>query len=448
MSAGQWDSYVKSNLAKYRHKDKTQKDVLLVFKSFRDLRPKMDAYTFNDGNRKELLCIEGTIPVYYKGNTYNIPVCIWLMDTHPDNPPLCFVKPTPDMLIKPSKYVDNNGRIYLPYLHDWKYPSSDLIGLIQVMSAVFGDNSPVFARGSQPAPAARPTYTPPTGYPAGPPHGATPGYAGGMPMPMPAPGVATSQAPAPYPSYPQAPGASGYQAPGPQPVRYPQTYAPNQGYPPAQQPTPGYPPAQTSSQMPPTYPVSTAAETTVGSSPGQHKPLQTQVSVGDEAIKMSLQSAVEEKLQRKLNETFDRYQAEMDSLTATREKLQGGQRSLEDMVTKLEHEQVEVEKNIQLMRQKDEEIKQALAKTEGKEELDIDDAVTPTTPLYKQLLSLFAEEMTIEDTYYYLMEALRKDVIDLEVFMKHVRELSRKQFLLRAHIQKARQTAGLRDMGH
>ena len=60
--------------------------------------------------------------------------------------------------------------------------------------------------------------------------------------------------------------------------------------------------------MPPTYPVSTAAETTVGSSPGQHKPLQTQVSVGDEAIKMSLQSAVEEKLQRKLNETFDRYQ--------------------------------------------------------------------------------------------------------------------------------------------
>ena len=45
------------------------------------------------------------------------------MDTHPDNPPLCFVKPTPDMLIKPSKYVDNNGRIYLPYLHDWKYVS-------------------------------------------------------------------------------------------------------------------------------------------------------------------------------------------------------------------------------------------------------------------------------------------------------------------------------------
>ena len=38
--------------------------------------------------------------------------------------------------------------------------------------------------------------------------------------------------------------------------------------------------------------------------------------------------------------------------------------------------------------------------------------------LLSRLLSLFAEEMTIEDTYYYLMEALRKDVIDLEVFLK------------------------------
>ncbi|XP_072016555.1 tumor susceptibility gene 101 protein-like isoform X2 [Amphiura filiformis] len=432
MAAGQWDSYVKSNLSKYRHKDKTQKDVLLVFKSFRDLRPKMDTYTFNDGSRRELLCIEGTIPVYYKGNTYNIPVCIWLMDTHPDNPPLCFVKPTPDMLIKPSKYVDANGRIYLPYLHDWKYPASDLIGLIQVMSAVFGENSPVFARGSQPPP--RPTYTPgqPMGYP-GPARQPAPGFnPGAMPMPMPQP---SGPGNLPY-QYP--PTSSGYQP------------TPNYQYPPTQYPQqqpPRYPPASQPQATPP-YPPSSAAATETPVASAAHKPLQTQVSVGDEAIRASLQSAVEEKLRRKMNETFDRYQAEMDSLTATKDKLQTGQRQLEEMVNKLEQEQVEVEKNIQLMRVKDEEIKQALAKTEGKEELDIDEAVTPTTPLYKQLLNLFSEEMTIEDTYYYLMEALRKDVIDLEVFLKHVRELSRKQFLLRAHIQKARQTAGLRDVGH
>lgn len=74
---------------------------------------------FNDGTRLDLLNLGGTIPVSYKGATYNIPVCIWLMNTHPLNAPICYVKPTPDMQIKVSMFVDYNGKIYLPYLHDW-----------------------------------------------------------------------------------------------------------------------------------------------------------------------------------------------------------------------------------------------------------------------------------------------------------------------------------------
>jgi hypothetical protein len=53
------------------------------------------------------------------GNVYNIPICIWLMDTHPYNAPMCYVKPTYGMHIKVSIFVDHNGKIYLPYLHDW-----------------------------------------------------------------------------------------------------------------------------------------------------------------------------------------------------------------------------------------------------------------------------------------------------------------------------------------
>lgn len=67
----------------------------------------------------ELVNLDGTIPVAYKGNLYNIPICIWLMDTHPKNAPLCYVKPTTSMSIKVSMFVDQNGKIYLPYLHDW-----------------------------------------------------------------------------------------------------------------------------------------------------------------------------------------------------------------------------------------------------------------------------------------------------------------------------------------
>ena len=42
---------------------------------------------------------QGTIPVPYRGQNYNIPVSLYLLDTHPYHAPLCYVKPTPDMQV-------------------------------------------------------------------------------------------------------------------------------------------------------------------------------------------------------------------------------------------------------------------------------------------------------------------------------------------------------------
>jgi len=60
-----------------------------------------------------------------------------------------------------------------------------------------------------------------------------------------------------------------------------------------------------------------------------------------------------------------------------------------------------------------------------------------------RLLNAFAEEAATEDAIYYMGEALRRGVIDLDVFLKQVRSLSRKQFMLRALMHKCRQKAGL-----
>lgn len=60
-----------------------------------------------------------------------------------------------------------------------------------------------------------------------------------------------------------------------------------------------------------------------------------------------------------------------------------------------------------------------------------------------RLINAYAEEAAIEDAIYYIGEALRKGVIDLEVFLKQVRQLARKQFMNRALMQKCRQKAGL-----
>lgn len=60
-----------------------------------------------------------------------------------------------------------------------------------------------------------------------------------------------------------------------------------------------------------------------------------------------------------------------------------------------------------------------------------------------RMLNAFAEEAATEDAIYYLGEALRCGIIDLDAFLKQVRQLSRRQFMLRALMQRCRQKAGL-----
>ncbi|XP_006142537.1 ubiquitin-conjugating enzyme E2 variant 3 isoform X4 [Tupaia chinensis] len=105
----------------------------------------MDTYVFKDSSQKELLNFTGTIPVMYQGNTYNIPICFWILDSHPFAPPICFLKPTANMGISVGKHVDAHGRIYLPYLQNWSHPKSVIVGLIKEMIAKFQEELPLYS---------------------------------------------------------------------------------------------------------------------------------------------------------------------------------------------------------------------------------------------------------------------------------------------------------------
>uniref|UniRef100_A0A8C8SKU3 Tumor susceptibility 101 n=1 Tax=Pelusios castaneus TaxID=367368 RepID=A0A8C8SKU3_9SAUR len=190
------ESQLKKMLAKYKYRDLTVQETTSVITQYKDLKPVMDAYVFNDGSSRDLMSLTGTIPVPYRGNTYNIPICLWLLDTYPYNPPICFVKPTSSMTIKTGKHVDANGKIYLPYLHEWKHPQSDLIGLIQIMIVVFGEEPPVFSRPTTAAPFQpyQATGPPNTSYMPGMPSGISPYPPGHPPNPS------------GYPGYPYPPG--------------------------------------------------------------------------------------------------------------------------------------------------------------------------------------------------------------------------------------------------
>ncbi|XP_064193201.1 tumor susceptibility gene 101 protein-like [Anguilla rostrata] len=387
------ESALKKMLSKqYKYRDLTVREVINVTSQYKDLKPVMDAYVFNDGSSKDLMSLTGTVPVSYRGNVYNIPVCLWLLDSYPYNPPICFVKPTSAMMIKTGKHIDANGKIYLPYLHEWKHPQSDLYGLIQVMIVVFGEEPPVFSR-----PTTQAAYQP---FPAtGPPNQS---YMPGVPAVSPY-GPAHSPSPGGYPGYAYPSGNS-----------YPTTAGPTHYS--SQNPVPSVVPSRDG-------------------------------TIGEDTIRASLISAVSDKLRWRMKEEMDRAQAELDALKRTEEDLKRGHQRLEEMVSRLDQEVAEVDRNIDLLKRKDEELSAALEKMENQSENnDIDDVIVPTAPLYKQILNLYAEENAIEDTIFYLGEALRRGVIDLEVFLKHVRLLSRKQFQLRALMQKARKTAGLSDL--
>ncbi|NXG69706.1 UEVLD enzyme, partial [Baryphthengus martii] len=84
-------------------------------------------------------------------NSYNIPIRLWILDSHPFAPPICFLKPTVNMGILVGKHVDARGRIYLPYLQNWSHPKSTVTGLIKEMIAKFEEELPLYSLSSSDA---------------------------------------------------------------------------------------------------------------------------------------------------------------------------------------------------------------------------------------------------------------------------------------------------------
>ncbi|XP_077372114.1 tumor susceptibility gene 101 protein [Festucalex cinctus] len=118
-------------------------EIHVAFIHFKDLVPMVDKYIYNDGTAKVLMSLTGTIPILFKDMTYNIPICVWLEESYPQSAPICYVKPTREMMILQGNYVSSNGDIRLPYLQEWKQGECDLVSLLQVMVATFGDHPPI-----------------------------------------------------------------------------------------------------------------------------------------------------------------------------------------------------------------------------------------------------------------------------------------------------------------
>ncbi|KAI9488515.1 UEV domain-containing protein [Zychaea mexicana] len=140
--------WLRTVLQNYKDPDRTFRDVDAVLTTYISLKPEMNTFTYNDGKTQLLLCLYGTIPITYRSIPYNIPVAFWIPSEYPQHPPIPFVKPTANMLVREGKHVDKSGLCYHPYRSSWQTDVNKhtLLELVAILQQVFGQEPPVYTK--------------------------------------------------------------------------------------------------------------------------------------------------------------------------------------------------------------------------------------------------------------------------------------------------------------
>lgn len=138
----------------YRDPARVDRDASSLLKSSvgTHLQPLIAEMVENDGTTSNVLVLQGTIAMHFRGNTYQLLVDLYLPSGYPSRPPVCFVRLAPNMYLKDNhRHVGMDGKVYLPYLHEWNRHSHNLVELVVAMSSVFSADPPVFSRPPKPA---------------------------------------------------------------------------------------------------------------------------------------------------------------------------------------------------------------------------------------------------------------------------------------------------------
>ena len=133
----------------YREPSRVMNDATSLLNSTagQHLVPDINDLLLNDGSMMRSLRLSGTIQMIYRGSAYHIPIDLHLPPNYAVRPPIIFVRPVPSMMIKQGhKHVGHDGMVYMPYLHSWKPRTHNLIDAVTAMSQIFGQDPPVFAK--------------------------------------------------------------------------------------------------------------------------------------------------------------------------------------------------------------------------------------------------------------------------------------------------------------
>jgi len=320
----------------------------------------------------------------YRGAQYNIPINLYLPPKYPLKPPVAFVRPVPTMLIKEGhKNVGSDGMVYMPYLHNWHGNSHNLSALCTHMSNCFGIDPPLFAR--------------PVGQ-------------------------------APTNSFVR-------QSITPQPPRYEDVQqdqarmnalneemrAANIAADVARQ-------AERAEQEAAHQKVIVEREkaTLIDQAKAQlRNKFQSELHNYDDTCRRDIERRLKEQLMLEKSATYV-VGIPGDPKSGQKEYLSRKKKELEK-----HHEQID-----ELTEKLNGFISTAKEHNDSSEEIKVDDLVLPIDILSGQMLALSAENAAISDTLFFLDKGLAKGIIALDVHLKAVRRLAKRQFLVRAHLLK------------
>ncbi|CAB4003054.1 Hypothetical predicted protein, partial [Paramuricea clavata] len=88
---------------------------------------------------------------------------------------------------------------------------------------------------------------------------------------------------------------------------------------------------------------------------------QSSFEISPDMLKASLKSGVQDNIRRRLNEDLAQNQAEMEPLQKKQRDLTEERRKLQNMMQKIEAEEAEVSKDIEILTQKNKEIEETIA---------------------------------------------------------------------------------------
>ncbi|KAL7464251.1 hypothetical protein ACHAXS_004589 [Conticribra weissflogii] len=380
----------------------------------RHLRPTTEPLILDDGtSTPPVLMLGGTLPMTYRGQTYNIPIDVYLPPAYPLRPPTVFVRPVSSMAIKENhRHVGLDGRVYLPYLSEWRPGTHELTELAVWMSSLFGSDPPCYSKRTTTTSAAS---------------SAGSGSSGGNP-----------------PSYSQAATTSSQHA------SYGFSYGNSTSAAAMNQESHRQSESEEERRRRQAIEkeiaeANLAAETArrAAEEEARIEAEQTRLRQEHDQTVSKMRVMAASKAEFKIQTLFSQYREEIKVELKDQKLLEKGKETIERLLKEGEEKKAILEKDGKEVDGMIEVLEKWLARVDSSndseedkknEELDgnfakVDLLALPTDTHSAQMLELSAEIATIDDCIYYLDQSLVRGGITLDVFMKEVRKLSKRQFL-------------------